>query len=162
VDPTPRQTEAPGAGYLSFQSTTDGDEWAALLVVGPSGLPAEFLYSGPLRPTPVQAILYQDRLAGEVRLSLVRSLVRGIRSRPSFVGLRAEDLGPGFEREFRCPLLVVEGETGAWAGEAGAAPEAMRRRLEEAVGIAEPLGRARAALAYVVEYERSRHADKEA
>lgn len=149
-----RQTPEPGAGYLCFQSSgEEGGEWAALLVVSSGGLPIEFLYSGPLRPTPVQEILYQERLAPEVRLSLIRALVRGLRARPVFVAGAAEELDAAFEREFSCPLLSIVESGPRWSRAPGPPAEALLQRLEDVVGVAEPLGRARAALAYVVEYE---------
>jgi hypothetical protein len=154
VEPVTKQSETSGAGYLCFQTVgSEGEEWAGLLVVDPRGLPLEFLYSGPLRPTPVQAILYQDHLARELRLSLVRSLRKGLRSRLLFVAATPEELDPQYQSEVGCPLLALEGEAGTWVEPGGAAAEALRRHLETVVGITEPLGRTRAALAYVVEYE---------
>ena len=152
---TSRQPEAAGAGYLCFLSAS-GEEWAGLLVVAAGGLPQEFLYSGPLRQTPVQTILYQDRLLPEVRLSLVRSLLRGLRSRLALVAVRAEELAPELPEALLCPVLALGGEGGGWLLEPDAAAETLRRHVDEAVGIEEPAGRALAALAYVVEYERSR------
>ena len=157
MEPDAKQTQTSGAGYLCFQAAVDaGEEWAGLLVVSPNGLPVEFLYSGPLRPTPVQAILYQDQLAREMRLSLVRSLQKGLRSRLLFVAAAPEELDPAFQQELTCPLLVLQGETDEWIAGSSPAADALRQRLDEVVGIAEPLGRTRAALAYVVEYEHNR------
>ncbi|MCC2670286.1 MAG: hypothetical protein K0Q72_2757 [Armatimonadetes bacterium] len=154
----PNQPEASGAGYLCFQrehaAGEEECEWAGLLVVNPNGLPLEFLYSGPLRPTPVQQILYQDQLAREVRLSLVRSLRKGLRSRLLFTAAADYEADPAFQVELGCPLLILDGEHEAWATEVTPAARAMRERLEEVVGVGEPLGRTRAALAYVVEFER--------
>lgn len=148
------QNESPGAGYLCFQSGADeGEHWAGLLVVTPNGLPQEFLYSGPLRATPVLAILYQERLEPQVRLSLVRSLLRGLRSRLTFLAVRPQDLDPAVLEEAKAPALVLEGETGSWLRAPAPPAEAVSRHLEDAVGLAEPMGRAVAALAYVVEYE---------
>lgn len=156
---TSRKPEPSGAGYLCFQPDPRRGDWAALLVVSPTGLPVEFLYSGPLRPTPVQSILYQDRLGLEVRLSLVRSLLRGLRSRPAFVALPREDWGPELGEELsHYPLLCLsEGEgEGDWLATPAPGAEAVRRHLEQVLGVGEPLGRARAALAYVAEYEHTR------
>ena len=156
MEPARKQSQTTGAGYLCFQRAGGGEEWAALLVVSPTGLPLEFLYSGPLRPTPVQEILYQDRLAQEVRLSLVRSLLRGLRSRLAFTAAACEELDFAFQPELRCPLLSLGDGEAEWSAAPGSAAAAFRQHLEEVVGVAEPLGRARAALAYVVEFERSR------
>jgi hypothetical protein len=157
VEPGAKQTETSGAGYLCFQALGDeGEEWAGLLVVSPNGLPLEFLYSGPLRPTPVQAILYQDQLAREMRLSLVRSLRKGLRSRLLFAAVAPDELDPEYQQELNCPLLALRGETAEWVAEAASAADALRQRLDSVIGIAEPLGRTRAALAYVVEYEHAR------
>src|SRR5438045_4054885 len=114
-EPVPKTAQAAGAGYLCFWSPAgesgagEGDEepeaWAAMLVVNARALPQEFLYSGPLRPTPVQAILYQDRLESEIRLSLVRSLLRGLRSHLSFVAIGCDELDLDFSRELPCPVL---------------------------------------------------------
>lgn len=155
----PRQPSgAEGAAYLCFHSEPEGGgEWAALLVVNAGGLPQEFLYSGPLRPTPVQAILYQDQLAEQVRVSLVRSLLRGLRSRPAFFTVQAGDLSRVIASEFRAPVLALQEAEGQWLAEPSPAAETTRQRLEESLGIAEPVGRTRAALAYVVEYERTRN-----
>ncbi len=148
-----------GAGYLCFQTGTDGETWAALLVVGATGLPLEFLYSGPLRATPVQVILYQDRLESEVRRSLVRSLLRGLRVRLALVGVEPADLDAELMAEVPCPILLLPPPASggpAWAGDPSPAALSARERLDLAVGAEEPLGRARAALAYVVEFERAR------
>jgi hypothetical protein len=156
MERTSKQVDVSGAGYLCFQSASEGaEEWAALLVVSAHGLPQEFLYSGPLRPTPVQTILYQDQLASQVRLSLVRSLLRGLRSRLLFLAVRVEELDGALLEALKGPVLGLSGDTGEWLREPVPAAEALRARLEEVVGVAEPLGRAVAALAYVVEYERS-------
>jgi hypothetical protein len=159
VEASSRQAETDGAGYLCFHSGSGGEAWAALLVVTPNGLPQEFLYSGPLRPTPVQTILYQDQLVPQVRQSLVRALLRGLRSRLIFMALPAEDADPVLLAEIRRPVLALGGETGAWMADSDLPAERLRERIEEVVGVREPLGRAMAALAYVVEFERSR-ADK--
>lgn len=157
MEPVAKQTETSGAGYLCFQALGDeGEEWAGLLVVSPSGLPVEFLYSGPLRPTPVQAILYQDRLAREMRLSLVRSLRKGLRSRLLFVAVAPDELDPDYQQELNCPVLALLAEAGEWIAGASPAADALRQRLDSVVGLAEPLGRTRAALAYVVEFEHNR------
>jgi len=154
-----RPPEISCAGYLCFQSSAEGtEEWAALLAVDERGLPQEFLYSGPLRPTPVQSILYQDQLSAQVRLSLVRSLFRGLRSRLGLVAVSAEEWDATLAEDVAPPVLVIGGEKAAWLGEPPPTAEGLRRRIEDAVGETEPLGRARAALAYVVEYERSRKA----
>lgn len=152
-----KQAEPVGAGYLCFQSGGESDgEWAGLLVVSPNGLPLEFLYSGPLVPTPVQAILYQQDLERELRLSLVRSLRKGLRSRLLLAAAHADEVVPMLVEELGCPVLVLRDETSEWPAPPPPAAEALRKRLEEVVGIGEPLGRTRAALAYVVEYERTR------
>ncbi len=143
-----------GAAYLCFQSAGDGEAWAGLLVVTPRGLPNEFLYSGPLRTTPVQGILSQDRLIPQVRVSLLRALLRGLRSRFVLLAVRAADFEPELASEVRCPVLVVDGDTPQWLRAPDAAAEAMQAQLEAAVGALEPLGRVVAALAYVVEFER--------
>ena len=145
------------AGYLCFHREPEAEsEWAALLVVDARGLPVEFLYSGPLKPTPVQAILYQDQLRLQVRLSLVRALLRGLRSRPAFLALQEEDVDRALLAELKAPLYVAGAGGGGWLADPPPAAEAVRRRLEEGAGAAEPFGRARAALAYVVEFETSR------
>lgn len=160
MERSPRQAGGPeGAAYLCFHSEPErGGEWAALLVVNAGGLPQEFLYSGPLRPTPVQAILYQNQLDDQVRVSLVRSLLRGLRSRPAFFVAAAGDLTQAAASELRAPVLLLQDAEGRWLGDPSPAAEMTRRRLDESLGIAEPAGRARAALAYVVEYERTRSA----
>jgi hypothetical protein len=155
AEPRGKAVEATGAGYLCFQYVA-GAEWGALLIVGATGLPVEFLYSGPLRPTPVQAILYQERLGSEVRLSLVRALQRAMKSRPHFLAVAAEDVLPELMEALSLPLIALSAEARAWLRPPDA--EALRtfERLDQTLGIAEPLGRARAALAYVVEYESGR------
>jgi len=153
-----RRADDPLVAYLCFQSvpheTGEAEEWAALLVVTAQGLPHEFVYSGPLRPTPVQAILYQDQLAAQLRLSLVRSLLRGLRARPLFVGATPGSMDPAAADVFRLPILIVEEGAASWLASPTPAAEAAAQRLEGVVGLGEPLGRAVAALAYVVEYER--------
>ncbi len=151
--------ETAAGGYLCFQEAEHGREWwAALLVVDRSGLPHEFLYAGPVRPTPVQSILYQDRLDGEVRLTLLRALLRGLRSRPAFLAAAEDEAGEWLAEAGGAPLLAVAEGAAAWTwrGLPGPDAEAAAAALESTVGTAEPLGRAVAALAYVVEYERSR------
>jgi hypothetical protein len=147
-----KQVQNAAVGYLCFQSVQD-EEWAAMLVVEPGGLPQEFLYSGPLRPTPVQEILYQDALVGQARLSLVRSLLRGLRSKPVFVAVRADDADAAWAAEIRSSILLLNAPA-EWLSEPSAAAAGALQRLEETVGVSEPMGRAIAALAYVVEYER--------
>jgi hypothetical protein len=152
---TQRTGNTDGAGYLCFQSAAAA-EWGALLIVGATGLPVEFLYSGPLRPTPVQAILYQDRLGPEVRLSLVRALLRAMKCRPHCVVVAGEEALPEVVEELSLPLLALTADGSEWLRPPDG--EALRtiERLEQTLGVAEPVGRARAALAYVVEYEATR------
>jgi hypothetical protein len=154
-----RGAEPPCAAYVCFQSDRDA-EWAAALVVGPHGLPVEFVYSGPLRPTAVQAILYQDRLASQVRLALLRSLLRGLRSRPAFFAFSPADMDAEAAAELKRPVLTL-GDAQDWLAPSDGAARVLQTSLEGAVGAAEPLGRAVAALAYVVEYERAQKTERE-
>jgi hypothetical protein len=127
-------------------------------VVTREGLPQEFLYSGPLRPTPVQAILYQDRLLPQVRLALVRALLRGLRSRLVFVSLRAAEIEREVLAELRVPLIILQDGAADWASPPSESAGAFHSGIEEVVGVVEPMGRAAAALAYVAEFERSAEA----
>lgn len=147
-------TDTLATAYVCFQSAADGSElWAGMLIVTRTGLPQEFLYSGPVRPTPVQSILYQDRLSEQMRVALLRSLLKGLRSQIAFACLRPEDVDQTFLAEMKCPILLLEGDDGCWDRDSGPAAEDLRQALRDTVGIAEPIGRCIAALAYVVEYE---------
>jgi len=141
-------------GFLVFRQ--EGEErWAALLVIDTAGIPHEFLYAGPARPTRAQALLYGDALESQLRLQmLLRPLLKALRATPACLLSREELPGP-------LPLPVgVCGDGGlCWMPETGDRAAAAARRFAAALGddLSEPFRRAEAALRYVIDYETGSH-----
>lgn len=138
------------AAYLVFH--TDGDShWGAVLVVNADGVPEEFLYTGPILPTPAQAILYGPTLQPVVKLrKLALPLVASLGAVPTCV-LGSDDLPPIPDQTTG---ILQQGEV-RWRAAPSDEAETLVAALSE-TGVTEPLARAEAALKYVVDHERSR------
>jgi hypothetical protein len=140
--------EPPLGAFLVFRQEGEG-WWGALLALDGAGIPREFLYAGPAEPTPAHRILYGPTLEGQLLLqALALPMWKALRAAPA-CALSPVEL-PG---SLPAPLGVIEAGGVAWLQPA--TPEAARwlGELEGAFGLEEPLGRAEAALRYVIEHE---------
>lgn len=138
----------PLCGFLVFQ-LEGGQHWAALLALDTSGVPHEFVYAGPVHPTPAQALLYGPTLEGQILLqSLALPMLKALRAYLCCL-LVTRLLPPGL------PLpvgLYAEGQI-RWLGETTCAAEQFIADFDAGLGLVEPFQRASNTLRYVIEHE---------
>lgn len=97
------------AGYLVVEER-DGLYLGAALVVDHRGVPLDFRYTEPLRPTKIERILYGGALEVYLREDvIVKSLVESVEAKPSLWILRDAELLAAVRRHGKVSSVAVEG-----------------------------------------------------
>jgi hypothetical protein len=79
-------------GYLTCVETM-GRYVGALMVTDGAGIPLEFKYTEPIKPTRIQAILYGGALERYIKLEVIRTkLVKALQNRPEVIFVDNTDL----------------------------------------------------------------------
>jgi len=87
-------TAMPGQriGYIACVET-GGRYIGALMVTDSAGIPLEFKYTEPVKPTRIQAILYGGSLERYIKLEVIRSkLIKALQNRPDVIFVDHADL----------------------------------------------------------------------
>ncbi len=79
-------------GYIACVETS-GRYIGALMVTDGAGIPLEFKYTEPIKPTRIQAILYGGALERYIKLEVIRrKLVKALQNRPDVIFVDNADL----------------------------------------------------------------------
>lgn len=79
-------------GYIACVET-GGRYIGALMVTDGAGIPLEFKYTEPIKPTRIQAILYGGALERYIKLEVIRrKLVKALQNRPDVIFVDNADL----------------------------------------------------------------------
>ncbi len=96
----------PSLAYLMTEASPDRSAYiGAVMVTDRRGLPTEFRYTQPIRPSKIQRVLYGGALEWYLRADVIGAcLLREIQSAPAAVIVREEVLLP-LEEHVACPVL---------------------------------------------------------
>jgi len=79
-------------GYIACVET-GGRYIGALMVTDGAGIPLEFKYTEPIKPTRIQAILYGGALERYIKLEVIRrKLIKALQNRPDVIFVNHSDL----------------------------------------------------------------------
>jgi hypothetical protein len=94
--------------YLLTQSTDSRDAYmGAVMVTDARGLPVEFRYTQPVRPTRLQRVLYGGALEEYLRADVIGAcLLKDLKSRPTAALVR-EDLLMALDSAVEYPVVLV-------------------------------------------------------
>ena len=109
----------PVLGYLVVEDR-DGVFEGAALVADTRGIPLDFRYTEPVRPTRLERILYGSALDLYLREDvLLKNLIESVETRPTLWILRDRELLRSARKHAKVPAVCLEGTTASPLDQAG-------------------------------------------